>query len=102
MAPPFAFIMGRVAARMRLKAPVRFTSSWRCQSSSFTRMTSWSTAMPALLTRTWRPPKAPTTSSTAAAQAAGSATSNFMSFTAGAPAFSQSAAASCAAASLPA
>ena len=56
MAPPRCFIIGRVAARMRLNAPVRFTCSWRFQSSSLSRMTSWSMAMPALFTRTCSPP----------------------------------------------
>ena len=71
MAPPFCFIIGRLAARMSAKAPLRLVARVRSQSSSLKRMTRPSTAMPALFTSTSRRPCALTMPSTAAWQACG-------------------------------
>ena len=76
MAPPRCFIIGRLAARMSAKAPLRLVSSCLSQSSSFTRMTRPSTATPGVVDQHVQPAVRLDELSMALAHAAVSATSN--------------------------
>ena len=71
--PARALIIGRITARVMLKAPVRLTVRTSAQALSVIRMTRSSRVMPALLTRMSTRPSSLSVSSTIAAQAAGEA-----------------------------
>src|SRR2546425_1001282 len=75
MRPLRCFSIGRRAAWVQRKTPVRFVARTCCQSSSFMRRTRLSRVMPALFTRWSIRPWAFTTSSKAASTEARSATS---------------------------